>query len=149
MRGREYNPEKGDFAFFICPPNTITEQTNQVLKDNDIELFYFNSPIVEQVQRLREKEESKDIDVEEESPETIESVSTQEEEVIIVKEDKYKIEDIPGIGPVFAEKLRKSRIMTVKDLLNCNVKMKSKEIEGIGENRLNKWKQNARQILED
>ena len=34
------------------------------MKDNDIELFYFNSPIVEQVQRLREKEEGKGIDLE-------------------------------------------------------------------------------------
>ena len=149
MRGREYNPEKGDFAFFICPPNTITEQTDKVLKDNDIELFYFNSPIVDQVQRLREKEESKDIDLEKETPEITEIIDTRGEKVIIVKDDKYQLEDIPGIGPAFAEKLRKSKILTVKDLLNCNVKMKSKEIKGIGEARLNNWKQNARQILED
>ena len=50
---------------------------------------------------------------------------------------------------MFAEKLRNSKILTVKDLLYCNVKIKSKEIDGIGEGRLNKWKQNARQILED
>ena len=149
MRGREYNPEKGDFAFFICPPNTITEQTNKVLKDNDIELFYFNSPIVEQVQRLRENEEGKDLDIEEETPETTEVIGSQEERVIIVKEDKYKLEDIPGIGSAFADKLKNSNIFTVKDLLSCNVKMKSKEIKGIGEARLNTWKQNARQILED
>ncbi len=149
MRGREYNPEKGDFAFFICPSNTITEQTNKVLKDNEIELFYFNSPIVEQVQRLREKEESKDIEIEEEATEITEIKEKKGEEVIFVKEDKYQLEDIPGIGPVFADKLRSSKIVTIKDLLYCNVKIKSKEIDGIGVGRLNKWKQNARQILED
>jgi len=149
MRGREYNPKKGDFAFFICPPNSITEQTDKVLKDNDIELFYFNSPIVDQVQRLREKEENKDIDLGDEIPEITEIIDKKGEEVIIIKKNKYQLEDIPGIGPMFADKLRKSKILTVKDLLNCNVKMKSKEIKGIGEARLNNWKQNARQILED
>ena len=55
-------------------------------------------------------------------------------------DDRYKLEDILGIETKFAAKLRKAKILTVKDLLNCNVKMKSKEIEGIGEGRLNKWK---------
>lgn len=150
MRGREYNPEKGDFAFFICPPNTITEQTDTVLKDNNIELFYFSSPIVEQIQHQIEKVE---IEVEVEIPElpgVIEAKTKEQiEEVIFIKEDKYKLEDIPGIGPKFAEKLRKAQILSVKDLLNCNVKMKAKEITGIGEARLNNWKQNARQILSD
>lgn len=153
MRGREYNPEKGDIAFFVCPPNTITDQTEKVLKDNNIETFYFHSPIVEQIQQHREKEKIEEMGyMIEESvvPEVMdEEIEEKEEKVIIVKDDRYRLEDIPGIGPSFAEKLRKAHILTVKDLLNCNIKMKAKEIVGIGETRLNNWKQNARQILED
>ncbi len=151
MRGREYNPEKNDYAFFVCPPNSITEGTQKVLKDNIIELFYFNSPIVEQIQRQR----NKDVPEVKEKPSDIMGLidikkgKKSEVGLIFVKEEKYKLEHIPGIGPAFAEKLRKGKIFTVKDLLNCNVKMKSKEIKGIGEARLNTWKQNARQILED
>ncbi|MFW9830095.1 MAG: helix-hairpin-helix domain-containing protein, partial [Candidatus Thorarchaeota archaeon] len=148
MRGREYNPEKGDFAFFVCSPNTITEQTSELLNDNNIELFYFNSPIVQQIQH-----QMKEIDIEpiSETPEIHREIEVKEkeetEELIILKESKYKLEDVPGIGSKFAEKLREAHIITIKDLMSCNVKMKAKEISGIGEVRLNKWKQNAKQIL--
>lgn len=150
MRGREYNPEKGDLAFFICPPNTITEQTEKVLKDNNIELFYYSSPIVEQIQHQIEQVE---INLELESPKLQDVIEVKEkekkEEVIILKKDRYKLEDVPGIGPKFAEKLQNAQILSVKDLINCNIKMKAKEITGIGEARLNTWKQNAKQILSD
>ena len=148
MKGREYNPDKGDFAFFVCPPNSATEGTKEVLNANNIELYYFNSPLVDQINRQRKTLEVEEPEISE-MVETKEKEKIEEEETIFVKESKYKLEDVPGIGPKFAEKLRKAQILSVKDLLNCNVKMKAKEITGIGEARLNNWKQNVRQILSD
>lgn len=146
MRGREYNPGKGDYAFFICPPNTITDQSDKILRDNDIELVYYTSPIVEQIKNQREEGEP---EPEFGTPDPSGIIKTRKKEVLIIKDERYKLEDIPGIGPKFAKKLRNGRILSIKDLINCNVKMKAKEIDGIGESRLNSWKQNARQILAD
>jgi hypothetical protein len=148
MKGREYNPDKGDFAFFICPPDSTTEGTIEVLNANNIELYNFNSPLVDQINYQRKK-------VEEEEPEIIETVEAKgkekikKEQPIFVKESRYDLEDIPGIGPAYAKKLQESNIHTIKDLLNCSTKIKAKEISGVGEVRLNNWKQNARQILSD
>jgi len=146
MKGREYNPDKGDFAFFVCPPNSATEGTKDVLNANNIELYYFNSPLVDQINRQRKTIEVKGPKI----PEMVEAKEieeTEEEETVFIKESKYGLEDIPGIGPTYAKKLREAGIHTVKDLLNCSTKIKAKEISGVGEVRLNNWKQNARQII--
>jgi len=146
MKGREYNPDKGDFAFFVCPPNSATEGTKDVLNANNIELYYFNSPLVDQINRQRKTIEVKGPKI----PEMVEAKEIEEieeEETVFIKESKYDLEDIPGIGPTYAKKLRKAGIHTVKDLLNCSTKIKAKEISGVGEVRLNNWKQNARQII--
>ena len=146
MKGREYNPDKGDFAFFVCPPNSATEGTKDVLNANNIELYYFNSPLVDQINRQRKTIEVKGPKI----PEMVEAKEieeTEEEETVFIKESKYDLEDIPGIGPTYAKKLREAGIHTVKDLLNCSTKIKAKEISGVGEVRLNNWKQNARQII--
>jgi len=146
MKGREYNLDKGDFAFFGCPPDSVTKDAKEVLNTNNIELYYFNSPIVDQINLQR-----KIIEVEEPKIPQVAEVKEKEkvkaEEVIFVKESRYSLENIPGIGPKYAIKLRGAGIHTIKDLLNCSTKIKAKEISGIGEVRLNNWKQNARQIL--
>ena len=140
MKGREYNPDKGDFAFFVCPPNTITKATKEVLEGNNIELFFYNSPNVKQIIDQRKK-----------SGEIIEWKPEKEEEEelepIFVKEEKYRLSDIPGIGPKKEELLRNADIKTLKDLINCNTKVKAPEISGVGIASLNKWKQKARQLL--
>ena len=66
----------------------------------------------------------------------------------IIKESKYNLKDVPGIGNTKEKLLNSSDIYTIKDLLNCNVKIIAQKTKGIGETSLNKWKQNARQIVE-
>ena len=56
MKGREYNLERGDYAFFICPPNRVTEGAMKVLNGNNIELFEFVSANVDQLEsQFRQK----------------------------------------------------------------------------------------------
>ena len=147
MKGREYNPEKGDYAFFVCPPNSLTRGSREVLESNNIEIFPYISQNIEQLQGFGKTEEEIVCEVSEEQE--IKTEIKAEPEITFIKEEKYKLEDIPGIGPKKASALKKAGILTIKDLLNCNVKMKAKEIAGVGEASLNKWRQNARQILSD
>ncbi|MEJ2249372.1 MAG: helix-hairpin-helix domain-containing protein, partial [Candidatus Lokiarchaeota archaeon] len=144
IKGREYKPKKGDFAFFVCPPGSVTKGTQDVLEANNIELFKFDSPNVEELLKQRAKKEPKG----EIEPEVV-IPGIQEEELVIIKQSKYNLQDVPGIGPKYANKLKEAEIHTVKDLLECNAKMKAKEIYGIGETRINNWKQNARQIMDE
>ena len=55
----------------------------------------------------------------------------------------YKISDIEGIGPVYAEKLRSIKIMTVKSLLEKGASKKGRkeiaEATGIEETLILKW----------
>lgn len=136
MQGREYKPDKGDFAFFVSQPNAVTSGAKEVLDANNIKLFEFTSPNIEQL-ILKNKETA------------VIKEREEEESVIIIKEKKYELTDVPGIGPAKKNKLVSAGIYTIKDLLNCNVKIKAKEISGVGEVSLNKWRQNARQILNE
>jgi len=60
---------------------------------------------------------------------------------------EYTLDDISGIGNEKVKKLKDAGIHTLNDLINCNVKVKAKEIQGVGEQSLNKWKQEARKLL--
>ncbi len=146
MKGREYNPGKGDFAFFVCPPNTITKGSKDILNSNDIELFHFISPNVQQILEQGKKSTKlskiKPIISEKEEIELEGS-----EELIFAKDEKYKLRDVPGIGPKKEALLKKAGIHTIKDLLNCNVKVIANQVSGVGVKSLNNWKQNARQII--
>ncbi|MEJ2251598.1 MAG: helix-hairpin-helix domain-containing protein [Candidatus Lokiarchaeota archaeon] len=146
MRGREYKPEDGDIAFFVCPPGSVTKGTQDILKANDIKLYKFDSANVEELLKQKAKKEPKgEIETEVVPP----RIQEEEEEIVIIKQSKYNLQDVPGIGPTYAKKLKDAGIHTVKDLLECNAKMKVKEIYGVGETRINNWKQNARQILDE
>ncbi|MBD3213513.1 MAG: hypothetical protein GF311_12975 [Candidatus Lokiarchaeota archaeon] len=148
MRGREYKPNKGDYAFFVCPPTSVTKGTQEILEANDIELYKFQSTNVQELLRqIKEKPSEALPEGTKITPE--EEGGAGEEEVLFVKESKYSLQDVPGIGPAYAEKLNTAGIHTIKDLLACNVKMKAKEIHGVGVGSLNKWRQNARQIMEE
>lgn len=148
MKGREYNPDKGDYAFIICPPDRITKNSRQVLEDNNIDLIEFVSLNVDQIEQqgIKQTKLVKEAAIE---VETIESAVEDKKlgPLIIVKDEKYKLGDVPGIGPKTEAKLIKAGIHTIKDLLNCNAKIKAKEIDRVGETSINKWKQAARQIL--
>ncbi|MFX1394291.1 MAG: helix-hairpin-helix domain-containing protein [Promethearchaeota archaeon] len=60
---------------------------------------------------------------------------------------EYTLDDISGIGTGTIKKLEEAGIHTLKDLINCNVKLKAKEIQGVGVTSLNKWKQEAKSLL--
>lgn len=142
MKGREYNPDKGDYAFFVCPNERITQSAKDVLDANKIELFSYISPIIEQIIQQGEKK------VKIPKGEIAKTgVEIGEGGSIYIKDKKYKLNDVPGIGSKTLEKLNKAGIHSIQDLLNCNAKIKAKEIERVGEASINKWKQAARQIL--
>ncbi|MBD3213516.1 MAG: hypothetical protein GF311_12990 [Candidatus Lokiarchaeota archaeon] len=149
MKDKEYRPKKGDFAFFVCPPNSLTKGAKEVLDANDIELYKFKSNNVEELMKQGKREIPISPTQEPVVPPEKEEEREEEKEVVIVKESKYSLQDVPGIGPAYAEKLNNAGIYSIKDLLGCNVKIKAKEIYGVGEASLNKWRQNARQISED
>ena len=44
-----YKPENIDFAFFICPPNRITDKSKKIIDDNNITLFEYFSPNIEEL----------------------------------------------------------------------------------------------------
>ena len=77
----------------------------------------------------------------------LESEEIKPDPLIIIKDEKYTLKEVPGIGPATQAKLKKAGINTVQDLINCNSKTTASRIKGIGEVGLNKWKQAARQIL--
>lgn len=148
MKGREYHPDKGDEAFFICLPNTITPGAKEVLQDNAIQLFEFSSPNVAELLSLSKDKETC-TSTQEPAPGEINKPSDNETEEIIgfKKDSKYKLSDVPGIGAAKVKLLNKGGINTVKDLINCNSKVVAKQVKGLGEASLNKWKQAARQIM--
>ena len=140
MKGREYKPEKGDIAFFLCPPNKITKNARQILDDNNIALYEYSSLNVEELLKISAPK----IEVGEEVSTEVES--KPEEEFIIVKEPKYSLEDIPGIAKTRAKQLKDVGIRTIKDLIYCNSNITAQKIKGVGKVSLDKWKQAARQI---
>ncbi|MFX1394744.1 MAG: helix-hairpin-helix domain-containing protein, partial [Promethearchaeota archaeon] len=60
---------------------------------------------------------------------------------------EYTLDDISGIGSGTIKKLEENGIHTLNDLINCNAKVKAKEIKGVGVTSLNKWKQEAKKLL--
>jgi len=81
-----------------------------------------------------------------------EEVSTEveskpKEEIMIVKEPKYSLEDIPGIGKTRSKQLKDVGIKTIKDLIHCNSNITAQKIKSVGKVSLDKWKQAAKQIL--
>ncbi len=148
MKGREYEPNKGDYAFFVCLPNIITPGAKEVLNDNNIELIEFSSPNVEELLLMREGKGEACISNEKEAKEKSGEIGTGTKEFVgFKKEERYKLRDVPGIAEKKEQLLNKGGIYSIKDLLNCNSKMLAKQIKGLGEASINKWKQAARQIL--
>ncbi|MFX0072775.1 MAG: hypothetical protein ACFFAO_16965, partial [Candidatus Hermodarchaeota archaeon] len=141
MKNVEFNPNKGDIAFFICPPNRITGKAKENLEDNTILLYEYHSPNVSELMKLSEKQ-----------TEPIKTISSEEkfedkDKLIIIKEPKYKLEDIKGIANTRADQLRKIGIKTVKELINCNSNITAQKIKGVGKVSIDKWKQTAKQLL--
>ncbi len=52
------------------------------------------------------------------------------------------------MGSAKAKTLNSAGILTIKDLINCNEKILAQQLKGIGVASLNKWKQAARQLLQ-
>ena len=142
MKNVEYKPEKGDLAFFICPPNRITENSKMILKDNNILLYEYSSKNIEELVKV-----SKPQLIPEKEPLEVNKEIKPKKEIILIKDPKYSLEDIKGIGATTAEKLRKAGINTVKELINCNSKTTASEIDRVGKPSIDKWKQIAKQLI--
>ena len=141
MRGREFKPEKDDIAFLICPPNIITPNAKKTLENNNIMLYEYSSSNVNELLKISPQEYT------EKALKPMERETEIAIEPVFRKEFKYKLMDVPGIGPAKAKALIQGGIRTLKELITCNAKMKAGEIKGVGVVSLNKWKQAARQIL--
>jgi len=142
MKNVEYQPNKGDFAFFVCPPKRITKKSKVILEDNNITLYEYSSKNIDELLRLSKPEPILDKRTPEEIKET-----EPDGEVILIKEPKYKLEDIKGIAKTRAEQLREIGIKTVKELINCNSNITAQKIKGVGKPSIDKWKQIAKQLL--
>ncbi|MHA1284807.1 MAG: helix-hairpin-helix domain-containing protein [Promethearchaeota archaeon] len=138
----EFKPDKGDLAFFICPPDRITKKAKQILEDNNIVLYEYISKNVEEILKISGKIKTQKPLIQDKT-----ELEKDREEIIHIKESKYKLEDIKGIAKTRADLLRKAGITTVKELINCNSKIIAEKIAGIGKTSLDKWKQHARQLL--
>ena len=142
MNSLEYKPEKGDIAFFICPPNRITENSNMILKDNNINLYEYSSKNIEELAKVSKPKSIP----EKKSLNDIKKVKPKED-IILIKDPKYSLEDIKGIAKTTADKLRKASINTLKELINCNSKTTASEIDRVGKTSIDNWKQIAKQLL--
>jgi len=56
------------------------------------------------------------------------------------------LDDIPGIGPIKIDLLKKAGILTLEDLINCDPKTVTAQVAGIGIKSLNKWIQSAKEL---
>lgn len=149
MKNIEYKPDKGDFAFFICPPNSITSGAQDVLDANNIKLFEYTSSNIEMLkeQGLKGAECGSDASEEIQIDSTPDLMKKEQPQLTLIKDSKYTLTDIPGIGKAKVKLLNSANIFTVKDLLNCNVKLVAGQVKGVGVTSLNNWRQNARQII--
>lgn len=142
MKNVEYQPSKGDYAFFICPLNRITEKSNKILLDNKIELYEFTSNNMEELLKIMDK---KVPDPENVIPDG--SCNADSKQLFVIKDSKYNLEDIKGIAETRANQLREIGITTVKELINCNSSITAQKITGVGKASINKWKQIAKQLI--
>jgi len=112
------------------------EKLSQRFRDLPENIKVLKEIIVKQRQDISEKETEIDV-----SRELVEKYTNQLESMIVNKETEFELTDIPGVGPVIAEKLYNAGIGSIIDLMNCNIEKVSKDITGIGIKRLKKWQE--------
>lgn len=71
----------------------------------------------------------------------------KQNQMFSIKEEKYSLSVIPGLGPLRIKRLNSVGIYSVRDLLICNSRIIARQIPGIGEATLNKLKQSAKEVL--
>ncbi|MHA1341757.1 MAG: hypothetical protein ACTSO2_17440, partial [Promethearchaeota archaeon] len=156
MKGKEYRPDLGDYAFFLCPKNRLTKSSKDVLESNNIEYYEFDSSLINEINHFEEQQHEIEI---EEIPQEIAlpkieteikgDASTKVKQVIIKKPSKFKLVDIPGVGAGKVALLKKANITTIEELISCDSKIVAKKVKGLGVTSLNKWIQKAKQIIND
>ena len=144
MKNLEYRSEKGDLAFFVCPPDRITSKSKKILEDNNISLYEYSSKNIDELLKISRSKPIPEI-----YPSGATKVKEKKGEIILIKESKYKLEDIKGIAKTRADQLRKIGIKTIKELINCNSVITAQKIKGVGKPSIDKWKQVAKQLLYD
>ena len=112
------------------------EKLSQRFRDLPENIKVLKEIIVKQRQDISEKDKEVDI-----SRELVEKYTNQLESMIVNKETEFELIDIPGVGPVLAEKLYNAGIGSIIDLMNCDIEKVSKDIPGIGIKRLKKWQE--------
>ena len=113
-----------------------------ILIDNDILLYEYSSKNIEELVKVSKRQHIPKKKTNEET-----KVLKPQKKIILIKDPKYSLEDIKGIGATTAEKLRKAGINTVKELINCNSKTTASEIDRVGKTSIDNWKQIAKQLL--
>ena len=142
MKNVEYRPDKGDLAFFVCPPDRITDKSKKILEDNNISLYEYSSKNTDELLKISRPKAIPEIE-----PSGEIELMEEKREIILIKESKYKLEDIKGIAKTKADQLRKIGIKTIKELINCNSVITAQKIKGVGKLSIDKWKQIAKQLI--
>lgn len=151
LKGNEYKPGAGDYVFFVCPSNRLTEGCQELLASNDVEAIEFDSSVFQELDKIEVSDDEAALEGEGETASEGEAGG----EGGVIAEDKERgvkqanLDDIPGIGPVKLKLLHAAGITSVDDLIACSTAATAKRVKGLGEASLNKWKQAAKQLLEN
>ncbi|MHA1648561.1 MAG: helix-hairpin-helix domain-containing protein, partial [Candidatus Helarchaeota archaeon] len=159
MKGKEYRPDLGDYAFFICPSNRLTKSSVEILRSNNIDIIEFDSSLINEINQLdqepalTEEKELPPVPTPEEPPTQSANLSPESSlkpKLIIGKKHiAHKLQDIPGVGAAKVKLLKQANILTIEDLINCNPCVIAGKIKGLGLKSLTKWIQRAKQIVNE
>ena len=159
MKGKEYRPDLGDYAFFICPSNRLTKSSVEILRSNNIDIIEFDSSLINEINQLdqepalTEEKELPPVPTPEEPPTQSANLSPESSlkpKLIIGKKHiAHKLQDIPGVGAAKVKLLKQANILTIEDLINCNPCVIAGKIKGLGVKSLTKWIQRAKQIVNE
>jgi len=159
MKGKEYRPNRGDYAFFVCPKNRLTQSSQEVLRSNNIDIIEFDSSLINEINQLEQEPDlSEDKELSLAPPEEIptpsadsglERSSLKQKLIIGKKPVTHKLEDIPGIGQAKVKLLQQANILTINDLITCNPRIIAGKVKGLGLKSLTKWIQRAKQIVNE
>jgi len=147
MKDSEYQPNLGDYAFFICPKDRITEENIELLSPNKITVHEFDSTVIDLINKLAANKKGVIRKTYEKMISDAKVVQKNAEETQIVKKKKYKLTQIPGIKKTNEKHLNEANIYTIDDLINSDIKQVS-QAKRLGVKSLVKWIQAAKQISE-
>ncbi|MFX1570766.1 MAG: hypothetical protein ACFFCV_20705, partial [Promethearchaeota archaeon] len=129
LKNDYYYPERGDIALIIFPNQPVRREIVQVTLDLLKTHFEIHSYFL-----LEE--------------EYIVFICKEPKYEKLIKEFETRLEDIPGISFARAKRLSEVGVNSINDLLQSNSKILAAQLKGIGIVLINKWKRNAKILLE-